>query len=98
MTHKVKKINRNSEIINTSLKLHEKLFKFICNKLIHFLNLQNRKNRKKILVLGLTFKENCGDFRNSQSVELVKYLKSKNFTVDAIDPWISYKELKKNME
>lgn len=95
MTHKVKKINRNSEIINTSLKLHEKLFKFICNKLIHFLNLQNRKNRKKILVLGLTFKENCGDFRNSQSVELVKYLKSKNFTVDAIDPWISYKELKK---
>ena len=64
---------QKSEIINTSLRLHEKLFQYICNKLINKLKKLETNSQKKILILGLTFKENCHDYRNSQSVKLVKY-------------------------
>ena len=96
LSYKAKKINRKSEIINTGLRLHEKLFKYICDKLITNLKAIKSKSKKKILILGLTFKENCHDYRNSQSVNLVKYLKKKNFIVDAFDPFINSNNLKKD--
>ncbi len=94
LSYKANKINRKSEIINTGLRLHEKLFQFICNKLITNLKAIKLKAQKKILILGLTFKENCYDYRNSQSVNLVKYLKKKNFKVDAYDPFINSNNLR----
>ena len=48
------------------------------------------------MILGLTFKENCHDYRNSQSVKLVQYLKSKKFKVDAYDPFIDPNNIKKD--
>ena len=96
LSYKAKKIKSKSEIINTSLRLHEKLFKYICNKLINNLKSNSITSKKNVLILGLTFKENCHDYRNSQSVKLVQYLKSKKFKVDAYDPFINPKDIKKD--
>jgi len=46
----------------------------------------------KVLVLGLAFKENCPDVRNTKVVDIVKALKSYNTQVDVYDPWIDVAE------
>src|SRR5690606_37927277 len=46
----------------------------------------------RILVLGLTFKEDCPDLRNSKAVDVVKELQDYNAHVDVWDPWISAQE------
>ena len=52
----------------------------------------------RYLILGLTFKENCVDFRNSQSIELVKKLKNKNIETHCYDPIIDINDFnKKNL-
>ena len=55
-----------------------------------------RKNKpvlgSKVLVLGLTFKENCPDLRNTKVVDIVKALRAYNTDVDVYDPWIDVAE------
>jgi UDP-N-acetyl-D-glucosamine/UDP-N-acetyl-D-galactosamine dehydrogenase len=46
----------------------------------------------KILVLGLTFKENCPDLRNSKVADVVRELKAYGANVDVFDPWIDHEE------
>jgi UDP-N-acetyl-D-galactosamine dehydrogenase len=46
----------------------------------------------KVLVLGLTFKENCPDVRNSKVVDIIKALRDYNTEVDVYDPWIDVVE------
>ena len=49
---------------------------------------------KKILVMGLTFKENVRDIRNSKSFEVIKFLETKGFVVHAYDKYVDYKSAK----
>jgi UDP-N-acetyl-D-glucosamine/UDP-N-acetyl-D-galactosamine dehydrogenase len=46
----------------------------------------------RILVLGLTFKENCPDLRNTKVVDIINTLRSYNTQVDVFDPWIDVEE------
>jgi UDP-N-acetyl-D-galactosamine dehydrogenase len=48
----------------------------------------------KVLVMGLTFKENCPDLRNTRVVDIVAELKDYNCTVDVYDPWVTAEEAK----
>ena len=49
----------------------------------------------KILVLGLTFKENCPDIRNSKVIDVINELKDYNTNVDIFDPWVDSNTVKK---
>ena len=51
--------------------------------------------KKKILILGLTFKENCSDIRGSKVFNIIDHLKKKGGLIDVYDPWINKKDLKK---
>ena len=53
------------------------------------------KNKSRILLLGLSFKEDVGDIRNSKSIELAKKIQRGKFTLDCYDPNINPKELSK---
>jgi UDP-N-acetyl-D-galactosamine dehydrogenase len=46
----------------------------------------------RVLVLGLTFKENCPDVRNTKVVDIIRHLKDYNTQVDVFDPWIRVEE------
>lgn len=48
----------------------------------------------KVLILGLSFKENCPDIRNTRVVDVVKELQDYNIEVDIYDPWVSSEEVK----
>ena len=59
--------------------------KFMTKKRIHIVD-------AKVLIMGLTFKENCPDLRNTQVVDLIKEFESFNCNVDVYDPWVDKDE------
>ena len=78
------------ELINASRKVNNKMTDYIANKLIDLMIGKSINiSKSKILVLGITFKENCSDVRNSKTLELISKLKAKGITVDAHDPWVA---------
>ena len=52
--------------------------------------------KSKILIMGITFKENCPDLRNSKVVDIINELRSKNAEVDIYDPWVDIEEVKES--
>ena len=99
LSFKAKQINYNPKIILSGREVNDKMPVIIVKNLIRTLKKRNFKDfsRIKILIIGLAFKENCSDIRNSKSVELIKLLQKKNFRVFSYDPvaFISDNSLKK---
>ena len=86
LLHKCESIGYKSEIISNARKMNEQMSCFISNKLMQTLTKNNIKiSGSKILIMGLTFKENCNDIRNSQVFEIIKQLKKANLEVDVYD-------------
>ena len=52
----------------------------------------------KILILGLTFKENCPDLRNTRVIDIIETLESYHANVDVYDPWVDPKEAQKEYQ
>ncbi len=76
-------INHNPEIILAGRRINDGIALFVAEA-IH--NALNKKRSAKILVLGLTFKENVSDLRNSKVIDLIKALKTKKHKIDVYDP------------
>ncbi len=92
LAFEAKKKKFSTNIILSGRKTNEQMYKFVVNKFINEINKKlNLNYKKKILVVGLTFKENVPDYRNSQSIKIVKYLKKKEFNVFTFDPLIEKK-------
>ena len=51
-------------------------------------------NGSKLLVLGVTFKDNCDDFRNSQIIKIINYFKNKKLNIEVYDPIVDKKLIK----
>jgi len=87
LTFKAKEIKYNPKIILAGRNLNDGMGKYVASKLMKMMK-KKKINIKgsKILIMGLTFKENCPDVRNTRVVDLVKKLKSYKSTVDVHDP------------
>jgi UDP-N-acetyl-D-galactosamine dehydrogenase len=89
LTHKAIEVGYHPEMIlagrrlndNMSIYVAEQISKLMLKKRIHVVD-------AKILVMGLTFKENCPDIRNSKVVDLISEFQSFNCAVDVYDPWV----------
>jgi len=88
LTYKAKKIGYNPKIILASRKLNNEMSRYVAKR---FVNLMQTKkiilSRSKILILGITFKKNCTDIRNTKVIDLINYLKSYKLKIDVYDPW-----------
>ena len=94
LTYKANKIGYDPKIILAGRDINNKMKLFflkIINKQIS-LKFKNYQ-RIKILFAGITFKENCSDIRNSQSIELLKKIKNKYQYVDVYDPLLKNKKI-----
>jgi UDP-N-acetyl-D-galactosamine dehydrogenase len=93
LTHKAQEVGYHPEVILAGRRINDGMARHVADETI---KLMLRKNLpvlgSKVLVLGLTFKENCPDVRNSKVVDLVKALKGYNVKVDVYDPWIDIQE------
>ncbi len=95
LTYKSKKLGYLPQIISSGRKINDDFVNFVANKaIIKSKKIFNKKNIN-FLIMGLSFKENCKDFRNSKSIELYKILKNKKYMVDCFDPIIDKKKLQK---
>lgn len=95
MAYKARKLNAHCRLIQNARKINDYIPNYVCKKFISKINVDKKDMIKKILILGITFKENCPDVRNSKVVNIYKIIKKKNFKVDIYDPVADEKEVKK---
>ena len=93
LTHKALEVGYHSEVILAGRRINDSMAAYVADQTV---KLMLRKNLpvlgSRVLVLGLTFKENCPDVRNTKVVDIVKTLQSYNTQVDVYDPWIDVAE------
>ena len=90
LTYISKKKNYKPKIILAGRKLNDNMANWVFKNVSHVL--KEPKKAKKALILGLTFKENCPDIRNSQMIELCNMIGKKNTKIYAYDPYIKSTE------
>jgi UDP-N-acetyl-D-galactosamine dehydrogenase len=75
--------------------MNDGMGKYVANEVIKLmLNKEAKVKNGKALVLGITFKENCPDTRNTKAIDVIEELKSYNMHVDVCDPWANKEEVK----
>ena len=96
LTYKSKNIGYQPKIILAGRKLNDNMGNYVASQMIAEMKKKLIKIKdSKILVMGLTFKENCADIRNSGVVRVVKELFKNKCKVDLYDPWVDIEEIKK---
>ncbi len=93
LTHKANEVGYNPEMILAGRKINNNMSAYVANEVSKIMDKKNISIKDaNILIMGLTFKENCPDHRNSQAVTLVQQFKSFGCNVDVYDPWINKDE------
>ena len=97
LTHKAEEMGYKPNLILGARQINNGMGKYIAEQTIKqmILNEKNIKN-SNILILGLTFKENCPDMRNTKVVDIIDELKSYGANIDVFDPWVDPDEKKKS--
>ena len=92
LAQKSQQLGYNPEIILSGRRINDSMGEFIASDFVKLLIKSNHIVKKsKVLILGLTFKENCPDHRNTKVVDLVKSLKSYDINISLYDPWVDKK-------
>lgn len=93
LTHKAQAIGYHPEIILAGRRLNDSMGTYVVAQLVKAMTKKRiQVDGAKVLVMGLTFKENCPDLRNTRVVDIVAELKDYNCEIDVFDPWVSAKE------
>ncbi len=94
LTHKAQELGYHPEIILAGRRLNDNMGAYIAGQVV---KLMIRKGHKiegaKVLILGITFKENCPDVRNSKVIDIIEELKEFGTSVDVYDPWADKEEV-----
>lgn len=88
LTYKAEEVGYNPQVVLAGRRINDNMARYAAKSIVKRM-LQNGTDvaRSKVGVLGLTFKENCPDIRNSKVVDLIRELESWNVTVSVSDPW-----------
>lgn len=93
LTHKAQAIGYHPEIILAGRRLNDRMGSYVVSQLIKAMTKRCiQVNGANVLIMGMTFKENCPDLRNTRVVDIVDELKEFNCLVDVYDPWASVEE------
>lgn len=96
LTYKAEQIGYSPKIILAGRKLNDNMGAYVVSQLKTEMRKKSINIKKsKVLIMGLTFKENCPDLRNSGTINIIKELKKNNCKFDLYDPWANNFEVKK---
>lgn len=96
LTHKAQGLGHHPEVILAGRKLNDNMGNYVVSQLIKAMTIKEIKiSKARILILGVSFKENCADFRNSRVIDMIKELKNYNCNVKIFDPLVSKTKIKK---
>ena len=93
LTHKSQSIGYNPEVILAGRRINDGMGRYVVGQLVEaMLKRRIHVNGSKVLIMGLTFKENCPDIRNTQVVDIVGKLREFGVQPDVYDPWVNPEE------
>ena len=93
LTFKAQQVGYEPEIILAGRKLNDSMGRYVADHLISAMTQSHIEIKdSNILIMGLTFKENCPDLRNTKVIDLIKELTKNEANVDCYDPWINVPE------
>ena len=96
LTHKAQEIGHHPELILAGRRLNDGMGAYVANQLVKaMLSRQIPMAGARVLVMGLTFKENCPDLRNTRVIDVVRELEAFGIAVDVHDPWVDAEETRK---
>jgi UDP-N-acetyl-D-galactosamine dehydrogenase len=95
LTYKAQQLGYHPEVILAGRRINDNMSIYIASRVIKLMLAKGLQPLKcRILVLGLTFKENCPDVRNTKVIDVVRELASYGATVDIHDPWVDAEEVR----
>ncbi len=89
LTYKAEDLGYTPNLILGARQINNGMGKYVAEQTIkEMIKADKKVNRAKVLILGMTFKENCADMRNTKVVDIIKEFHDYNCTVDIYDPWV----------
>jgi UDP-N-acetyl-D-galactosamine dehydrogenase len=96
LTYKAQQLGHHPQIILAGRHINDNMALYVVSQVTkHMVAKGIQLNRSRALILGLTFKENCPDIRNTRVVDIVSELSSYGVEVNVWDPWVSPQDAKK---
>jgi UDP-N-acetyl-D-galactosamine dehydrogenase len=93
LTHKAESVGYHPEVILAGRRINDGMGPYVVGRLVkQMLKSRIQVDGANVLVMGLTFKENCPDLRNTKVVDIINELKDYGVNVDVFDPWINAAE------
>jgi UDP-N-acetyl-D-galactosamine dehydrogenase len=94
LTHKAEEVGYHPQVILAGRRINDNMARYVARSIIRLM-LQNGIDVAKgsVGVLGVTFKENCPDIRNSKVIDLIRELETWNVNVAVSDPWADPREV-----
>ncbi len=99
LTYKAQEAGYSPEVILAGRRINDNMGHFISNQVVKLMKVKEIEiQNSRILVLGLAFKENCPDIRNTRVIDIVNELKKHNMNIDIYDPWVEKKYANKEFD
>ena len=99
LTHKAQEIGYNPQIILSGRRINDQMGPYIADTVVKMMTKRRiHVVSAKILILGLTFKENCPDLRNTRVIDIIETLESYHADVEVYDPWVDPQEAQKEYQ
>jgi len=97
LTHKAQELGYKPNLILGARQINNGMSKYIAERTIKEMIIHDKKIKNShVLVMGLTFKEDCPDIRNSKVFDIIEELADYGCNIDAYDPWIEQKDIREN--
>ncbi|RAJ17897.1 nucleotide sugar dehydrogenase [Olleya aquimaris] len=96
LAQKAQEVGYHPEIVLAGRRLNDSMGEYVATQVLKLMVQHNISIKKaKVLMLGVTFKENCPDTRNTKAIDVYNTLKSFNLNVEVYDPWANKEEVQK---
>ena len=96
LTHKAQEIGYHPEVILAGRRINDDMGRYVAEQVIKLMLLRKiQVCDSRVLVLGLAFKENCPDLRNSRAIDVIRELQRYHVHVDVHDPWVNPEDARK---
>lgn len=93
LTHKAQEVGHTPEVILAGRRINDHMGQYVVSQVVkHMLKRRIHVEDSNVLIMGLTFKENCPDIRNTRVVDIVNEFKEYGANVDVYDPWVNAEE------
>lgn len=98
LSYKAEQVGYNPQVIQSGRRVNDNMGHFVADKVVKLMIKKGILIKdSKVLVMGITFKENCPDIRNTKVIDIVEELEKFQCQVSICDPWANKKEVKREL-